>query len=133
MTATEQVDIDVATFVDADLARGDHHHGILETRQMRGAVHASHHYQAAADILDRQSSERHVGRWGRHIHDAMVKVRQASIGRGLRRTVRQTDAQSRVAVQRDALGLRKARAVDLRRRVPADLVVVVFCGLLLVL
>ena len=74
VATAEDIEVDVVAVVDADLARGDYHHSVLEARQVRGAVHAPHDDQAAVDVLDGQARERHVGRRGRHIHDAAVEV-----------------------------------------------------------
>ena len=60
MAGAEQVEVDVAALVNADLARGDDHDGVPEIRQVRRAVHAAHDDQAVADVLDRQARARPV-------------------------------------------------------------------------
>ena len=133
VAAAEEVDVDVAALVDADLARGDDHDRVLKPREVRRAAHPARDNQAAADILDRQAREGRAGCRRRHVHHAAVEVRQAARGSGVGRAGGQTDVQPCVALQRDGPRLSEARPAHRGLGALAELLVVVLRGRLLLL
>lgn len=78
-----EVNVHVATFMDADLSGNHHQSAIFHVCDMHGTIDAPGDDETFGDILDGKTRKGGASRSrGRHINNALVEIRQAPRGGG---------------------------------------------------